>query len=71
MRPLIKKELFEKQIVQAFSETKTLTIGSDKTFTYDASFDQQSLQEDVFEYCVKNLVLGCFQGFNATVLAYG
>ena len=25
----------------------------------------------MFNICVKNLVLGCFQGFNATVLAYG
>ena len=25
----------------------------------------------MFESCVKNLVLGCFSGFNATVLAYG
>ena len=25
----------------------------------------------MFDQCVKNLVLGCFQGFNATVLAYG
>lgn len=40
VRPLIKKEQFEKQIVQASFETKTITIGSDKTFTYDHSFDQ-------------------------------
>lgn len=25
----------------------------------------------MFDTCVKNLVLGCFQGYNATVLAYG
>jgi len=25
----------------------------------------------VFDSCVKNLVLGCFSGYNATVLAYG
>lgn len=25
----------------------------------------------MFDSCVKNLVLGCFAGFNATVLAYG
>jgi hypothetical protein len=28
-------------------------------------------QQSVFDACVKNLVLGCFAGFNATVLAYG
>ena len=31
----------------------------------------ESDQEAVFEICVKNLVLGCFSGYNATVLAYG
>ena len=30
-----------------------------------------SRQETVFNECVKNLVLGCFVGFNATILAYG
>lgn len=25
----------------------------------------------MFDTCVKNLVLGCFEGFNATILAYG
>ena len=40
-------------------------------FTYDACFGQKSMQQDVFDTCVKNLVLGCFLGFNATVLAYG
>ena len=40
VRPLIQKELFEKQIVQADSDTKMVTIGSDKAFTYDASFGQ-------------------------------
>ena len=40
-------------------------------FTYDAVFGSDSGQEDVFDICVKNLVLGCFSGYNATVLAYG
>ena len=40
-------------------------------FTYDACFNSDCRQQDVFDQCVKNLVLGCFQGFNATVLAYG
>ena len=34
-------------------------------------FDQDTAQEEVYEKCVKNLVLGCFHGYNATVLAYG
>ena len=71
MRPLIKKELFEKQIVKAFEDNNTVTIGGEKLFTFDACFSQESRQEDVFDRCVKNLVLGCFLGYNATVLAYG
>jgi hypothetical protein len=43
----------------------------DRTFTFDKTFDMTTNQESVFESCVKNLVLGCFSGFNATVLAYG
>ena len=60
IRPLISKEKYEKQIVRAYEDTSTITIGADKMFTYDASFGQESTQESVFEMCVKNLVLGCF-----------
>lgn len=46
-------------------------IGKDRTFTFDKTFGIQSSQKMLFDGCVKNLVLGCFAGFNATVLAYG
>lgn len=46
-------------------------IGKDRAFTFDKVFDIPTNQEDIFELCVKNLVLGCFAGYNATVLAYG
>ena len=46
-------------------------LGSDKAFTYDYVFDQPVGQSDVYENCVKCLVEGCFEGYNATVLAYG
>jgi hypothetical protein len=48
-----------------------VVIGKDRSFTFDRAFDLNSAQAEVFELCVKNLVLGCFAGFNATVLAYG
>lgn len=57
--------------MRAYPDTSTVTIGAEKVFTYDACFGLESKQEEVFETCVKNLVLGCFQGYNATVLAYG
>jgi kinesin family member 21 len=61
----------ESCVVDVASEDNTITLGADKLFSFDATFDQNSKQEEVFDKCVRNLVLGCFQGFNATVLAYG
>ncbi|KAM4797477.1 kinesin-like protein KIF21B isoform 2-T2 [Rhinophrynus dorsalis] len=46
-------------------------LGKDKAFTYDYVFDTDTEQVKVYETCVCGLVEGCFQGYNATVLAYG
>ncbi|CAD6199989.1 unnamed protein product [Caenorhabditis auriculariae] len=48
-----------------------VTIGGDRSFTYDYIFDQPTPQHAVFEGCVERLVEGLFDGYNATVLAYG
>jgi hypothetical protein len=48
-----------------------MVIGKDRVFTFDKVFDLNTRQRDIYEGCVKNLVLGCFKGYNATVLAYG
>uniref|UniRef100_A0A915AVU3 Kinesin motor domain-containing protein n=2 Tax=Parascaris univalens TaxID=6257 RepID=A0A915AVU3_PARUN len=48
-----------------------VTIGGDRSFTYDFVFDQPTPQNTVYEKCVESLVDGTFAGFNATVLAYG
>ncbi|PIC34309.1 hypothetical protein B9Z55_014003 [Caenorhabditis nigoni] len=48
-----------------------VTIGGDRSFTYDHVFDMQTEQHVVYEACVEKLVDGLFEGFNATVLAYG
>ena len=45
-------------------------IGS-KSFNFDRVFWPTDTQEYIFDSCTKNLVLGCFHGFNATILAYG
>lgn len=47
-----------------------LQIGT-KEFYFDRVFDQDSYQESLFDVCAHNLVLGCFSGYNATILAYG
>lgn len=46
-------------------------LGKDKAFTFDYVFDTNSKQTEVYDNCVRNLVEGCFSGYNATVLAYG
>ena len=73
VRPLVGRELFESPTIciKTYPEDNQLVIGKDRTFTFDKTFDIGTQQQDVFDICVKNLVLGCFQGFNATVLAYG
>lgn len=48
-----------------------VTLGSDKSFTYDFVFDTHENQQNVYENCASSLVAGALQGYNATVLAYG
>lgn len=46
-------------------------LGKDKAFTYDFVFDLDTWQEQIYSTCVSKLIEGCFEGYNATVLAYG
>lgn len=48
-----------------------MLLGKDKAFTYDFVFDLDTWQEHVYATCVRRLIEGCFEGYNATVLAYG
>lgn len=48
-----------------------VTLGSDKSFTYDYVFDMNQNQEQVYETCAQSLVQGSLEGYNATLLAYG
>ena len=50
---------------------RTVTMGKERTFTFDHVFGTDSKQVDVFENCAKDLVLSVFNGYNATMLAYG
>ena len=72
-RPLVGRELFESPniIIKCYDQENQLVIGKDRAFTFDKVFDIGTKQQEVFEVCVRQLVLGCFQGYNATVLAYG
>jgi kinesin family member 21 len=57
------------ECVTAIDNTQ-LKLGS-KFFTFDAVYDGGSRQEVIYDDCVRELVTGCFSGYNATVLAYG
>ncbi|XP_065212787.1 kinesin-like protein KIF21A [Planococcus citri] len=48
-----------------------ITLGTDKSFTYDYVFDMQDDQQTVYEKCAAPLVKGSLEGYNATILAYG
>jgi hypothetical protein len=54
------------------------SVGSDtmyqftqKSFTFDYLFDENSSQEDLYNMSVAPLVERFLEGFNATILAYG
>lgn len=34
-------------------------------------FKDNSPQSQVYDSCVRDLVMGCFEGYNAAILAYG
>lgn len=46
-------------------------LGKDKAFTFDHVFDIDSQQEQIYTQCIEKLIEGCFEGYNATVFAYG
>ena len=72
IRPLVGRELRESKrtCIEYQSHLEKLNIGS-KEFKFDAVFGLESQQDDIFDKSTRNLVLGCFMGYNATVLAYG
>ncbi|XP_055333423.1 kinesin-like protein KIF21A isoform X2 [Paramacrobiotus metropolitanus] len=73
VRPLSAREREEFQsacLAVALAESQII-IGTERAFTFDYTFNSDTEQNDVFHITTKELVDGCFAGFNATVLAYG
>lgn len=70
VRPFIEKERHENTCIDTRSDFE-LVIGGDKSFKYDRVFKEDSPQTAVYEQCIRELVLNCFDGYNAAVLAYG
>ncbi|XP_013410614.1 kinesin-like protein KIF27 isoform X2 [Lingula anatina] len=73
VRPLLPKEkLGGEQLCVKFPPGKNqLVVGKDRAFTFDHVFNPKISQDDVYQTCVDSLVKSCFEGYNATVFAYG
>ena len=73
MRPLLPKEkvVGEDMCVRILPATNQLIMGKDRAFTFDDVLAPKSCQEDMYKLCVENLVKSIFDGYNATVFAYG
>ncbi|XP_065185487.1 kinesin-like protein KIF21A isoform X2 [Sycon ciliatum] len=48
-----------------------VVLGKDKAFTYDHVYDMDTQQESLYKSSAENLVERCFEGYNATIMAYG
>ena len=49
---------------------RDIIIG-ERRYKFDRVFKESCGQAEVYDECVKELILGCFEGYNAAMLAYG
>uniref|UniRef100_A0A673HRB0 Kinesin family member 21A n=1 Tax=Sinocyclocheilus rhinocerous TaxID=307959 RepID=A0A673HRB0_9TELE len=73
IRPQLAKEKIEGCHICTFVTPgePQLVLGKDKAFTYDYVFDMDSTQDTIYANCTEKLIEGCFEGYNATIFAYG
>ncbi|XP_045154563.1 kinesin-like protein KIF27 isoform X2 [Echinops telfairi] len=73
IRPLLCKEVLHNHqvCVRVIPNTQQIIIGRDRIFTFDYVFGKSSTQDEVYNTCIKPLVLSLVEGYNATVFAYG
>ncbi|KAM4708217.1 kinesin-like protein KIF27 [Discoglossus pictus] len=73
VRPLLSKEILHNHqvCVRLVPNTQQLIIGKDRGFTFDFVFGKTSTQDDVYNSCIKPLLVSLIEGYNATVFAYG
>ncbi|GAB5370985.1 hypothetical protein AAMO2058_001540100 [Amorphochlora amoebiformis] len=71
-RPLLAAEkLKESHVCCKFDQAHNhLSIGN-RGFSFDHVYPPPTTQQEVYDSCVAPLVTACFQGYNATILAYG
>ncbi len=70
IRPLNSSEQ-EKDNIHCLKAVDDQIVGGDAVFTFDHTFSHDCEQSSLFEVCVVDLVNAAFEGFNATILAYG
>ncbi|CAB4041255.1 kinesin KIF27, partial [Paramuricea clavata] len=73
VRPLVGQEKTHNvpKCITFVPDKPQLILGKDKAFTFDYVFQPSVTQSEVYKTCVEPLVEGCFEGYNATVFAYG
>lgn len=73
IRPQLAKEKIEGCHICTFvmPGEPQVVLGKDKSFTYDYVFDMDTQQETIYSHCTEKLIEGCFEGYNATIFAYG
>nr|KAF6433674.1 kinesin family member 27 [Molossus molossus] len=73
IRPLLCKEILHNHqvCVRVIPNTQQIIIGRDRVFTFDFVFGKNSTQDEVYNTCIKPLVLSLIEGYNVTVFAYG
>jgi len=53
------------------AQGKQIVVNGNRGFTFDVAYGENTRQEEIFESEVRDLLYGCLQGYNASVLAYG
>ena len=54
-----------------FRSSNEIILAKDRNYKFDYVFKDNSPQSQVYDSCVRDLVMGCFEGYNAAILAYG
>lgn len=57
--------------IKIHPKTNQLVLGKDRAFTFDYVLSSKVTQQQVYDRCMEQLIAACFEGYNATVFAYG
>ncbi|RCH84685.1 hypothetical protein CU098_000345, partial [Rhizopus stolonifer] len=73
VRPLTQKERLANctECISFIPDEPQILVGTDKSFTYDYVFSNETHQQDVYTKAAAPLLDKFVEGFNATILAYG